>query len=108
MRPDPIDTLDLQIAYADVVDEETDARLREIIDAAPPFLNRRDAAAFISDKLGLPCTKQVLEKLACVGGGPHTKSTEIGRSTARHNLSRGRAHACARHGGRRLRRTPND
>lgn len=34
------------------------------------FFGRRDAADFVKDELGLPCTWRMLEKLAVVGGGP--------------------------------------
>lgn len=33
------------------------------------FLNRREAAAYITDK-GLHCAPSTLAKLACIGGGP--------------------------------------
>jgi hypothetical protein len=34
------------------------------------FLRRADAAAYIRNKYGFPCSKQWLAKLAVIGGGP--------------------------------------
>jgi hypothetical protein len=34
------------------------------------FLRRADAAAYVSERYGFPCSRQWLAKLAVVGGGP--------------------------------------
>jgi hypothetical protein len=34
------------------------------------FLRRADAAAYVTDRYGFPCSRQWLAKLAVVGGGP--------------------------------------
>jgi hypothetical protein len=34
------------------------------------FLRRTDAAAYVTDRYGFPCSRQWLAKLAVVGGGP--------------------------------------
>jgi hypothetical protein len=51
-------------------DIEIDSRLLAIVEAAPPFLTRRQATDFLSKELNLPMTKGQLERLACFGGGP--------------------------------------
>lgn len=44
----------------DKLQNETDRR----------FLRRGDAATYINDRYGFPCSRQWLAKLAVVGGGP--------------------------------------
>ena len=34
------------------------------------FLRRSDAATYITDRYGFPCSRQWLAKLAVIGGGP--------------------------------------
>ena len=34
------------------------------------FLRRADAAAYIAERYGFPCSRQWLAKLAVIGGGP--------------------------------------
>jgi len=34
------------------------------------FLRRADAASYISERYGFPCSRQWLAKLAVIGGGP--------------------------------------
>ena len=34
------------------------------------FLRRAEAASYVSDRYGFPCSRQWLAKLAVVGGGP--------------------------------------
>ena len=34
------------------------------------FLRRSDAAAYITERYGFPCSRQWLAKLAVIGGGP--------------------------------------
>jgi hypothetical protein len=34
------------------------------------YLRRADAAAYVTDRYGFPCSRQWLAKLAVVGGGP--------------------------------------
>jgi hypothetical protein len=34
------------------------------------FLRRVDAAAYVSNRYGFPCSRQWLAKLAVIGGGP--------------------------------------
>ena len=34
------------------------------------YLRRTDAAAYVADRYGFPCSRQWLAKLAVVGGGP--------------------------------------
>jgi hypothetical protein len=34
------------------------------------FLRRADAAAYVSERYGFPCSRQWLAKLAVIGGGP--------------------------------------
>jgi hypothetical protein len=34
------------------------------------YLRRTDAAAYVTDRYGFPCSRQWLAKLAVVGGGP--------------------------------------
>ncbi len=36
----------------------------------PKFLTRADAADYVKDRFGFPCSRQWLAKLAVVGGGP--------------------------------------
>jgi len=36
----------------------------------PAFLRRADAAAYVEQRFGFPCSRQWLAKLAVVGGGP--------------------------------------
>lgn len=36
----------------------------------PTYINRRNAAAFVRDELGLSCAPNTLEKMATTGGGP--------------------------------------
>ena len=41
--------------------------------SGPPgrhFLRRSDAAAYVTDRYGFPCSRQWLAKLAVIGGGP--------------------------------------
>ena len=35
-----------------------------------PYLRRRQAAEYLRNECGIPCTEKTLAKLACVGGGP--------------------------------------
>jgi hypothetical protein len=37
---------------------------------SPVYLRRRDAARYLREHWGLPCSEKYLAKLACVGGGP--------------------------------------
>lgn len=39
-------------------------------DFAPKFLRRADAARYVRDRWGIPCSTRWLAKLAVVGGGP--------------------------------------
>ena len=39
-------------------------------DTPERLLRRVEAARYISDKVGLPCSARTLAKLACIGGGP--------------------------------------
>ena len=41
------------------------------------YLRRADAAAYVRDKYGFPCSRQWLAKLAVIGGGP--KFSKAGR-----------------------------
>jgi len=36
----------------------------------PQFLRRVDAAAYVTQRYGFPCSRQWLAKLAVIGGGP--------------------------------------
>ena len=36
----------------------------------PRFLRRKEAAAYVREKHGIPCSPQWLAKLAVIGGGP--------------------------------------
>jgi hypothetical protein len=41
-----------------------------VADPGKRFLRRADAAAYVTDRYGFPCSRQWLAKLAVVGGGP--------------------------------------
>ncbi len=44
--------------------------LKTETDASTRFLRRADAALYVSQTYGFPCSRQWLAKLAVIGGGP--------------------------------------
>ena len=53
------------------------------------FLRRSDAAAYITERYGFPCSRQWLAKLAVIGGGPvgmHSAIFAAGTFGARHAM----------------------
>ncbi len=40
------------------------------MDTQPTYINRRNAALFVREELGLSCSPTTLDKLASTGGGP--------------------------------------
>jgi hypothetical protein len=64
------------------------------------FLRRSDAATYITQRYGFPCSRQWLAKLAVIGGGPLFRRAGHIQSMSRANWIGGRKRASGRRSGR--------